>query len=117
MPGAAARSLVHCRICCREGTSGLRAEDGRTADLSEYWKTSSRSFRLGLYPSHETLAAPKLNRKVSDQLFGPIDCGAILVAGARFTVAEMSVVPDSIGSVVCHCLTSVATIPATIPIR
>jgi hypothetical protein len=77
----------------------------------------SQSFRLGLYPGHETLAAPKLDRRVSDQLFGPTDRVAILIAGARFTVAEMSVIPDSIGSVVCHCLTSVATIPATIPIR
>jgi hypothetical protein len=66
------------------------------------------------------LAAPKLDRMVSDQVPGPLDRVAISVAGARLVVAEMPIVPDGISTVVCHVcagLTWAAQAPATIPIH
>jgi hypothetical protein len=75
---------------------------------------------LGLQLGNEALAAPKLDRMVSDQVPGPLDRVAISVAGARLVVAEMPIVPDGISTVVCHVcagLTWAAQGPATIPIH
>ena len=45
---------------------------------------------------------------IAGQLLGLLNRVAILIKRARFTVAEMPIVPDGVGPVVCHDFTSAA---------